>query len=489
MKDSRRAISRYVADGDPLKLMICFIFTGIIVVLIISVMMAVRAQQSDMTKATGNDSNRSLVNDSYTIGTQAYIYGLAPVIMQRTERVMTTTEGPAHAPVNHFGHVRYLATPNETIIVTPNVDTLYSSAWLDLGKEPIVLHVPDMGGRYYCMQMLDAYTNSFAYVGKRATGTSEGDFAIIGPDWSGSLPANVKEIKSPTNTVWIVGRILVNGSNDVSNVTALQDQFTLTPLSRIGSQAGAGETQAMPLLQPSTDAQEKLKFFEELRVALKNNPPPKGEEALMAVFDRIGLGMNQTPYGSDVDPAMAEGLALAIPAGQQIINDAWRDFRGNNVNGWTYALNIGTYGYDYLTRAAVAEGGLAANIPAEAVYPKAQVDSDGKPLSGANRYTMHFAAGETPPVDAFWSLTMYNASDYMLVANPIDRYAIRDRTPGLKYNADGSLDIYIQHDAPADTSNWLPAPKGDFYLILRMYQPKAEVLNGTYWLPPVIKAT
>jgi hypothetical protein len=398
--------------------------------------------------------------------------------------------GPAHAPVNQFGHLRYLATPDETVVVTPNSATLYSSAWLDLSKEPIVLHVPDTGGRYYVMQMLDAYTNSFAYVGRRTTGTGEGDFLIVGPGWNGSLPAHTKEIQSPTNTVWIIGRILVNGPSDISNVTALQDQLTLTPLSQLGMAAGAGETQLSPdLLKPSADTQEKLKFFEELRVALKNNPPPEGEAALMAVFDRIGLGMNRTPYGSDMDPAMAEGLALAIPAGQQIVNDTWPDYGGNKNNGWAFMTDIGTYGYDYLTRAAVAEGGLGANIPSEAVYPKAQTDSDGKPLSGAGKYVIHFPAGKTPPVDAFWSLSMYNASSFMLVANPIDRYTIGDRTQGLKYNADGSLDIYIQHEAPLERSNWLPAPEGDFYLILRMYQPKPQVLNGTYQIPPVKKVT
>jgi hypothetical protein len=454
--------------------------------------MAVIAQDPDTGNTEGpNDHAGSLRNDSYTIGVQAYIYGLAPVIMQRTEQTMTTTPGPGHAPVNQFGHIRHLATPNETDVVSPNSDTLYSTAWVELGKEPIVLHVPDTAGRYYVMQMLDAYTNTFAYVGRRVTGTGEGNYAIIGPDWNGSLPDGVKAIKSPTNTVWIIGRILVNGPKDVSNVTALQDRLTLTPLSQFGMPSGAGETQARPYsdkLQPSRDAQERLKFFEEMRVALKNNPPPKGEEALMAIFNRIGLGRNATPYGNETDPAIAEGLAQAIPVGNQIANDAWTNMKGSDNNGWTYKTDIGTYGYDYLTRAAVAEGGLGANLPEEAVYPKAQADSDGKPLSGASQYVIHFAAGKTPPVDAFWSLTLYNASTFMLVANQIDRYAIGDRTQGLKYNADGSLDIYIQHDPPLDDSNWLPAPEGDFYLILRMYQPKPGVLNGTYQIPPVKKA-
>jgi hypothetical protein len=324
------------------------------------------------------------------------------------------------------------------------------------------------------------------------TGIGEGNYAIVGPDWNGSLPDRVKAIKSPTNTVWIIGRILVNGPTDVSNVTALQDQLTLTPLSQFEKPSGTGGTQARPYsdkLQPSGNAREDVKFFEELRVALKNNPPSKGEEALMATFNRIGLGRNETPYAGNMDPAVVEGLVQAIPVGKQIVTDALMNMKGSDNNGWTYRTDIGAYSYDYLTRAAVAEGGLGANLPEEAVYPKAQADSDGKPLNGADKYVIHFTAGKMPPVDAFWSLTLYNASTFMLVANPIDRYAIGDRTQGLKYNADGSLDIYIQHDAPLERSNWLPAPEGDFYLILRIYQPKPQVLNGTYQIPPVKKAT
>lgn len=439
---------------------------------------------------TKDDGYQARENDAYSIGVQAYIYGLAPVIIERTERAFTSTPGPGHAPVNQFGHVRHLATPDDAIIVTPNADTLYSSAWLELGKGPIVLHVPDTQGRYYVMQMIDAYTNDFAYVGRRTTGTGAGDFAIAGPGWNGSIPGGMQAIRSPTNTVWIAGRILVNGPGDVSNVTALQDQFTLTPLSRYGTRTANASQDSLSDFKryaSSPNASANLTFFEELRVALKNNPPPAREDALMAVFSQIGLAWNATPYGSGLNPAVAEGLARSLKDGDGIVKAAWKDYSGTSNNGWQVILNVGTYGYDYLTRAVVAEGALAANNPEEAVYPRAQVDSDGKPLNGAHRYVMCFEKGNTPPVDAFWSITPYNASNYMLMANPIDRYAIGDRTTGLKYNPDGSLDIYIQHDPPVNTSNWLPAPEGDFYLVLRMYQPKPAVLNDTYRIPPVTK--
>ncbi len=435
--------------------------------------------------------NSSLENESYTIGVQAYIYGLAPVIMQRTENNFTGTPGPTHAPVNQFGCVTHLATPNDTIIVTPNTDTLYSSAWLELGKEPIILHVPDTNGRYYVMQIMDAYTNTFASVGRRTTGTGEGNYAIVGPGWNGNLPENTKEIRSPTNTVWIAGRILVNGEEDLPAAVSLQSQFTLTPLSRSGQPSGSPLNQTLADFKkysPSPDVQGPLRFYEDLRVALLNNPPPEGEAALMATFDRIGLRSNDTPYGKDLDPAVREGLIRAIPDAEQIVKEAWANVPGKKINGWTFSTDIGTYGNNYLTRAAVAEGGLAANLPQEAVYPKAQTDSDGTPLNGGSRYMMHFAQGNFPPVNAFWSVTTYNASTYMLVPNPISRYAIGDRTPGLQYNPDGSLDIYIQHDAPeGKESNWLPTPEDHFYLILRMYQPKQEVLDGSYQIPPVRK--
>lgn len=435
--------------------------------------------------------NSSLENESYTIGVQAYIYGLAPVIMQRTEDIFTSTPGPAHAPVNQFGCVTHLATPEDTIIVTPNTDTLYSSAWIELGKEPIILHTPDTGGRYYVMQIMDAYTNTFASVGRRTTGTGEGNYAIVRPGWKGSLPGGIKEIRSPTDTVWIAGRVLVNDEADLPEAVELQSQFTLTPLSRLGQPAGSPLNQTLADFKkytPSSEAQDPLMYFEDLRVALLNNPPPEGEAALMATFDRIGLRSNDTPYGNDMDPDVRDGLIRAIPDGEQIIKEAWANVPGKKINGWTFSTDIGTYGYDYLTRAAVAEGGLAANLPQEAVYPKAQTDSDGTPLNGGSNYMMHFSQGNFPPVDAFWSVTVYNASTYMLVSNPISRYAIGDRTPGLQYNPDGSLDMYIQREAPeGKESNWLPTPEGNFYLILRMYQPKQEVLDGSYQIPPVRK--
>jgi hypothetical protein len=247
--------------------------------------------------STTDGDYQALENYSYTVGVQVYIYCLAPVMIQRTESLFVTTPGMGHSPVNQMGYSTNLVNASFTDVVTPNADTLYNTAFLELGKEPIVLHVPDTNGRYYVQQMLDAYTNTFNSVGQRTTGTVEGDFAIVGPGWNSSLPTGLQVIKSPANTVWIIGRILIKGESDLPNVLTLQKQFTLTPLSQYGKPAFTAKNETLAEIKgnvASPIVQDNIRFFEELRVALKNNPPAAGEAALMAVFDRIDLGKNMT---------------------------------------------------------------------------------------------------------------------------------------------------------------------------------------------------
>jgi hypothetical protein len=430
-------------------------------------------------------------NDAYTIGVQAYIYGLAPVIMQRTEEIFVKNPGTGHAPINQMGYLNHLATSNNTDVVTPNGDTLYNIAWLELEKEPIVLHVPDTKGRGYIQQFLDAYTNTFKNIGDGTNGTEEGNFVIIGPGWNSSLPTELQVIKSPTNTVWIIGRIIVKGESDQPNALALQKQCTLTPLSQYGKPVVAVKNETLAdfkkaVVSPNT--QDSIRFFEELRVALKNNPPPAGEAALMSVFDRIGLGKNETPYGTNLDPAIVAGLSRAVKDGDQVVKNAFNNSLGIDINGWSYSTDIGTYGYNYLIRAAITEGGLGAVLPEEAIYAIAHTDIDKQPFSGIHQYLMHFDKGKTPPVGAFWSISMYNATNYMFVPNSINRYSLGSHKDKFMYNTNGSLDIYIQHDEPAGKeSNWLPAPEEKFYLILRMAKPGSEILNGTYQIPWIQK--
>lgn len=422
---------------------------------------------------------------AYTIGVQAYIYGYPLVEMYRVRytRVFDPHQ-KQRVDLNQFLHFRQLRDHTATTVVGPNNDTLYSSAWLDLAREPVVLDVPDTDGRYYVMQMLDFYTNNFAYVGKRATGTKAGSFALVGPGWKGELPDQVTRIDAPTNAVWIIGRTFIDGQEDLPIVHAIQDQYRLTPLSnwRRPDQPKAPP----PLSLPAYDTSEPLKFFEFLNVALRENPPPSREAALMSLFGQIGIGSEKSFKASELDPPAARGLRRAIEQGQRIVaSSAWR---GKPANGWTAPLaHVGRFGEDYLFRAATAKYALAANSPEEA--HNFILEAVGKePLHGSRKYRLRFEKGALPLVNAFWSVTMYHAPSGFLVQNPINRYSIGDRTKGLRYAPDGSLEIVVQHQSPGEEMevNWLPAPAGEFALSLRCYLPSPAIYEGA-WQPPPLR--
>ncbi len=435
-------------------------------------------QQNLNAESTKDSANsKEQFEQALHISTQAYIWGYSLVVLKRTLRKLAARWG---IPLNQFAHAERLATPKSKVVVSPNTDTLYSSAWLDLREEPIILHVPNTQGRYYSVQLMDAYTNSFAYVGRRVTGTKEGNYAIVAPTWRGTLPSNVKAIKSPTNTVWSLVRILVEGEDDLPVVRTLQQQYTLTPLSEYSGAAPLRQVSPRPL--PQADASSSLQFYDELSAAIHYDPPPEDENPLLSKFAKVGIGANRSPSQEIQYQALLDALEQAILQAERVIDQKVSNL-GTMVNGWRVDYKIGSYGKDYLLRAAVAKAGLGANSPEESMYFSANVDGAGKPLSGANRYVLRFEPGCLPPVDAFWSLTIYG-SDSFLVPNPINRYSIGTHTKGLHYNADGSLDIYIQHKVPVGKeSNWLPAPTQGFYLSLRAYQPRAELLTGAYTVP------
>jgi hypothetical protein len=444
--------------------------------------LALSAHQQNLKAETteGIANSRVQFERALQIGTQAYIWGYSLVVLKRTLRRLAVMQG---VPLNQFSRAERLATPEDKINFFLNNDTLYANAWLDLRQEPIILHVPDTQRRYYNVQLIDAYTNTFAYVGRRVTGTKEGNYAIIGPAWQGALPGGVKEIKSPTNTLWCIARTLVEGEDDLPVARALQQQYTLTPLSAYGRGIiPQREVPPSPLAQAETS--NGLQFYDELGAALQDDPPPEDEYPLLTRFGQVGIGLNRRPSQEIQDQATIDGLKQAILEGERLIEQKVSNLP-TTVNGWTVTYKPGNYRKDYLLRAAMAKVRLPANTAEESLYFTAQVDANGNPLSGANQYRFRFDAGRLPPVDAFWSLTVYRL-DRTLVANPINRYAISDRTKGLQYNADGSLDIYIQHEVPmGKESNWLPAPAEGFSLMLRAYQPRAEVLSGAYKVPPV----
>ncbi len=436
---------------------------------------------------------KALEEDAQKLGVEAVIYGLPLVLMDVTRQKTSNVAAPAAfaAPVNQFVNVAAFPDASFKDVVRANVDTLYSEAWLDLSKEPMVLSVPDTRGRYYLMPILDAWTNVFASPGKRTTGTKAGSYAIVGPRWQGTLPKGVRELRAPTDMVWIIGRTQTNGPKDYAAVHALQRQYKLTPLSAFGKRYTPPPgvvSSDVDMKTPPVEQVAKMSaatFFGRLAALMKGNPPPAADAPELARLEKIGVVPGQSFDPGKLDPAVARGLEKSVSIALERLQAAAKE-SGKPQNGWrSFPANLGAYGTDYGTRAVVALVGLGANLPADALYPSAYVDGDAKPLSGANRYVLHFDKGQIPPSNAFWSVTMYNPQSFF-VANPINRYAISSWMP-LKRNKDGSLDLYLQKDSPGKDkdANWLPAPDGEFNVTMRIYWPKPEVLDGS-WKPAAI---
>jgi hypothetical protein len=395
-------------------------------------------------------------------------------------------------PMNAFTHGRTFPPADFRDVVRPNFDTLYSLAWLDLTKEPMVVTTSDTQGRYYMLPMLDMWTDVFACPGKRTTGTGAARFVVVPPGWQGKLPEGIQRIDAPTPYVWIIGRTQTNGQTDYAAVHQVQDGYTITPLSQLGKAAQAVKATIDPTVDMKTppmtqvDTMAADKYFAYAAERLKVNPPHITDQPIVARMRRIGIELGKSFDLGKANLAVKRALERAAP-------DALKAMRAKIptiarvVDGWQMNTDtMGVYGNFYLKRAMVALVGLGANLPEDAVYPLNLTDADGKPLIGANQYVLHFAKNEIPPVAAFWSVTLYD-KDGFPTANDLKRNAIGDRD-ALKFNADGSLDLYIQHASPGaeKESNWLPSPTGDFNLTMRLYAPKGEVLDGR-WVPPAIR--
>ncbi|MEE8624932.1 MAG: DUF1254 domain-containing protein [Acidiferrobacterales bacterium] len=430
---------------------------------------------------------------THEIGIQAYVYAYPMIMMEVTRRVSTNVEAPvgAFAPMNQFAHLG--AFPDHTFkyVVRPNADTLYSIVWFDVSKEPQVLSVSDTGGRYYMLPMLDMWTDIIAAPGSRTSGTKAANFAIVGPKWQGDLPDGVELVRSPTNVGWIIGRTQTNGAADYKNVHRIQEGYKLTPLSQWGksytppSKVAVNSTWDMKTPPPVQVARMSAKtYFELFAKLLEDNPPHELDWNMVEQLKQIGIIPGEDFDFSKLSAEAQGALERAVGDAQKMIVEKQT---GEAVNGWQFARELmGNYGTSYLRRAYIALIGLGANVPEDAVYPMSNVDSEGQPYNGSQRYVLHFDKGELPPTRGFWSLSMYDDEMYF-VDNPIRRYAIGDRDK-LQFNKDGSLDIYIQHASPGKVkeSNWLPAPEGDFDLVLRAYWPMLEVLAGG-WNPPAVK--
>jgi hypothetical protein len=417
--------------------------------------------------------------------------------MEYTRRVVTNVVEPkgAHAPMNQFANLREYPNAAFRDVTAPNADTLYSSAFLDLSKEPYVLSLPDEAGRYFLMPMLSGWTDVFQVPGKRTTGTKPQTYAITGPRWKGTLPAGVKELKSPTAMVWILGRTYCTGTpEDYKAVHALQDQYKLVPLSAYGKPYTPPPGKIDPTIDTKTAVREQVnrlsatEYFKLLAALMKDNPPAKADAPMVAELKRLGIEPGKDFDPAKLDPAVAKALDGVPKIAVERIMAHFKK-AGTDANGWLFTTRAGVYGTDYLQRAFVTAIGLGANRPQDAVYPTAEAGADGKPYDGANKYVMRIPKGQMPPVNGFWSLTMYNA-DYFFVDNPLNRYTLSSRS-ALKANADGSTDLYIQKDSPGPDkeSNWLPAPAGRFVLMMRLYWPKEtdpSIIKGT-WTPPAVK--
>lgn len=424
--------------------------------------------------------------DAYQAGLSAYIWGYPLVRMERVAREYSDVPDPKpptsyRAPLNQIGWATSLATPDAKDMPTANNDTLYLSAVVDLGKEPFILHVPETKDRYYVVDVFDMWQNLEHYIGRRTTGTKAGDFAIVPPGWKGKLPKGVKRLDASTGKVWLWGRLRVNQGEAMEPLVKLQQQFTLRPLSQWKNAKYVAAAATLPAM-PDTGG-DPLGFYTQLAFALKSNAVPPQDAALFGQFARFGLTKDGFD-GSKLNPKQRDALIRALQDGPKVAVSALSS-SGTERNGWSWVRGLDDFGYTYPLRALIAGPYLGGQGEKEAMYPLRSTDSKGDQLEGSKKYVIHFK--KAPPVNAFWSLTVYNAADKMLIENPIQRYKLGTDTKGLKVNADGSFDVPLQSTKPDGefAANWLPAPSGPFYMILRLYQPKDEVLSGKYDLPQV----
>ena len=435
---------------------------------------------------------------AHAIGVDAYLYFYPLVTMDLTRQQATNIEPgkmPGRGPMNTFSNFPTFPPAEFRSVVRPNFDTLYSSAWLDLTNEPVIVSVPDTGGRYYLLPMLDMWSDVFASPGWRTTGTQAGNFVVVPPGWKGNLklPDDAQRIDAPTPYVWIIGRTKTDGPADYDAVHRIQAGFRITPLSQWGKPPQPAPVRIDPSVDMKTppkvqvDAMPAGKYFAYAAELMKLQPPHITDQPIIAVMKRIGIEPGKSFDLAQADPVVRKALEGVPQDAQKLM--AWKvPTLATVVNGWSMNTNtMGVYGNYYLKRAIIAQMGLGANLPEDAIYPLNLADQAGRPLDGANKYTLHFEKGATPPVAAFWSVTLYDQDGFQ-VANPLNRFAVSSWMP-FKYNQDGSLDLYFQNESPGagTEANWLPAPKGPFNLTMRLYAPKADALTGRWNPPPVTR--
>jgi hypothetical protein len=435
--------------------------------------------------------------EAHAIGVDAYLYFYPLISMDITRKQSTNIEPGkefAKGPMNMFVNVPAFPPADLKVVVRVNFDTLYSIAWLDLTKESQVVSAPDTGGRYYLLPMLDMWTDVFASPGWRTTGSQAGNFLITPPGWNGTVPAGMTRISAPTPYVWVIGRTKTDGPPDYDAVHKIQAGYKVTMLSDWGKTPKPVEVKIDPSVDMKTppkiqvDTMPAAKYFAYAAELLKLHPPHLTDEPILAQMKRIGIEPGKSFDIDTVSPAVKKALEGAPEAGQRLME--WKlPTLARMANHWSMNTDtMGVYGNYYLKRANVTQQGLGANLPEDAIYPLNLGDEAGRPLDGANKYTLHFEKGATPPVNAFWSVTLYDQDGFQ-VANSLNRFAVSSWMP-FKYSSDGSLTLYFQNESPGGDreANWLPSPKGAFNLTMRLYAPKSDVLTGKWNPPPITRA-
>ncbi|WP_338441831.1 DUF1254 domain-containing protein [Synechococcus elongatus IITB4] len=431
-----------------------------------------------------------------TIGVDAYLYFYPLVTMDITRRQLSNAPAGASdfaGPPNTFVNVKTYPPADFKGVVRPNFDTLYSSAWLDLTKEPMVVSVPNTNGRYYLLPMLDMWSDVFASPGWRTTGTQAQDFLLAPPGWSGTVPSKVTRINAPTPFVWIIGRTQTNGTDDYAAVHKIQAGYKITPLSQWGRTVTSPPFVLDTTIDMKTPPKEQVDgmdaatFFAYAAELLKVNPPHITDQPLIAQLKRLGFEAGKSFDLKSATPEVQKAFATVPQDAQKLMTQKIPTL-ATVTNGWSMnTTTMGVYGNYYLKRAIIAQVGLGANLPEDAIYPLNIADSTGKPLDGVNTYKLRFTKENLPPVGAFWSVTLYDQAGFQ-VANPLNRFAVSSWMPFV-YNSDGSLDLYIQNESPGKDkeANWLPAPKGPFNLTMRLYAPASQAINGEWNPPPVLR--
>lgn len=438
---------------------------------------------------------RSLVQD-------AVVYGYPLLVADANKELQTNSASPSmnRGELNQFTHSKTVAEPGTRGAIAPDVDTLSSTAWVDLGREPVVLNVPTVGNRYYMIQVVDAWSNVVASLGTRATGAGAGEYAIVGPHWDGQLPANVRRIESPTNLVLITGRTFTRGGRDLEVANAIQNRFQLQPFSQVYRSASmppskteaAREDYVIHWRDNANDMVQTMDaktYFTRLSRLMVDNPPAPADRPMLAKLEKLGVSPGRTVDYGQLPKEVIKSLDEAVRGGFQRVQALGQNVPGRMMNGWVVHEVSGNYGTDYERRAGIAWLGQGSMMPQDAIFPVAHVDSSGARLNGNNKYFLRFAKGHFPPVNGFWSVSVYDDKQG-LVANKINRYSVSSRD-NLKYNKDGSLTILLQNDSPGKNKavNWLPVPKGEFSAMMRLYWPKQAALNGEWDIPGIQRQT